>query len=392
MKKNILYLIGLLFIVLTACEDMFVKKIDIAQADFPPKLSITATLDTDSGRLSLFIKEGNSLQSFHSYKNINQTIVCNGAIRLYENNREIFTKTGLFDLSTGRYGNSGYNATFTGISAVAGYTYRLSVELEGYPAASAVAVMPEAPVVYGVDLDTEHKEEKNNVLEISPLYDHYSTISITGNPFVMNIDDNSAEKDCYALQIDHFETRGIKGIDIDWYEKVSYSTMISTPDLSLIQDNPDIESKDLTLNGEGYDLYGFYLMLFTDAMFSGSYKKRLEMYLSSNEQPLDKSRYYPKPVIRYDPWWHGNETHVIRRMDLLVTHLSQEVFRQYRSMAFQIAGMDFFSEPVFISSNMENAYGCFSAQNTVRIPITVFEGWNYSGTVTNEDFIDKDKK
>jgi hypothetical protein len=112
------------------------------------------------------------------------------------------------------------------------------------------------------------------------------------------------------------------------------------------------------------------------------------MYLSSNDQPLDESRYYPKPVVRYDPWRHGDQTHLTKHRDLLVTHLSPEVFRQYRSMTFQIAGMGFFSEPVFISSNMENAYGCFSAQNTVRIPVSAFEGWNYSRTVTDGDFYD----
>lgn len=208
MKKIVFYLIGLLFIAFTACEDMFVKKINVKQADFPAKLSITATLDSDSGRLSLFIKEGNSLQSFHSYKNMNQTIVRNGTIRLYENDREIFKNTGIFDLSPGRYDNEGYNAMFTGISTVAGYTYRLSVEMEGYPTASAVAVMPEAPLVYDVSLDAKYPVEKTNVLEIFPLYDnHYYTTSITGNPFVMKIADNSAEKDYYALRVDYFEIR-----------------------------------------------------------------------------------------------------------------------------------------------------------------------------------------
>ena len=103
MKKIVFCLSGLLFVAFTACEDLFIKRIDVAQADFPPKLSVTATLDTDSGRLSLFIKEGQSLQYFHSYGNVNQTIVCNGAIRLHENGREIFTETGLFDLSTGTH-------------------------------------------------------------------------------------------------------------------------------------------------------------------------------------------------------------------------------------------------------------------------------------------------
>jgi hypothetical protein len=390
MKKSVFYIISLFVVVFTACEDIFVKKIDVEQADFPPKLSITATLDTDSGRLSLFIKEGNSLQYFHTYQKINQTIVCNGNIRLYENDREIFTEAGSFDLSPGEFGDGGYHAAFTGISVVAGCTYRLTVEMEGYPAASAVAVMPEAPVVYDVLLDMEHLVEKRNILDISPLHDNYSTTSMTANPFVMDIADNNPEKDYYALQVERYEMRDVKGY-YDYRQEELYRLMLATSDLTLIQDNPDIESKDLTLNGEVYDLYGFYLMLLTDATFSGS-RKRLDLYLSRFGEYPDDAVYYPKPVIHYDSDKHGDQTHVIKRRDLLVTHLSPEVFKQYRSMAFQTAGMDFFSEPVFIFSNMENAYGCFSVQNTVRIPLTVFEGWYYTGTVTEWDFIDYGEK
>ena len=183
-----------------------------------------------------------------------------------------------------------------------------------------------------------------------------------------------------------------KDTDTDWHQDISYVTRIATPDLTLIQDNPDIESKDLTSNGENYDLYSFSLMLLTDATFSGS-QKHLDMYLLSNGQLLNESHhYYSKPVIRYDPWRHGNQNYIKKRMDLLVTHLSPEVFRQYRSMAFQMAGMDFFSEPVFISSNMENAYGCFSVQNTVRIPLYTLEGWTNSGTVTDMDFREEEDK
>jgi hypothetical protein len=208
------------------------------------------------------------------------------------------------------------------------------------------------------------------------------------NPFVLNIADNSPDKDYYALQTKRYEMMDFKSYD-DFHHRQEelYPLMLATSDLTLIQDNPDIESKDLTLNGEVYDWYGFYLMLLTDATFSGSHK-RLDLYLSSPYEDPDENRYYPKPVIHYDPWRHGQQTHIVKRKDLLVTHLSPEVFKQYRSMAFQTSGMGFFSEPVFITSNMENAYGCFSVQNTVRIPLSVFEGWRYTGTVTEWDFID----
>jgi hypothetical protein len=391
MKKFIIYPMGLLFIFLTACEDMFIKKIDVNEADSPVKLSVTATLDVDSGRLSLSIREGYSLQHFHTYQKINQSIVHNGTIRLFENGSEIFTKAGTFDLSTGNAGN-GYYATFTGVSAVAGYTYRLLIDIEGYPVATASAVMPEAPIVYDVTLDTKHVLERNNVLEITPLVDHYSTGQFEGNPFVLHLADNSVEKDYYSLQIESYQISESKHTwGQEFHHQDFFSTIIATPDLTLVQDNPDIESKDLTSEGEGYDMYGFWMMVFTDATFSNS-DKRLNLYASTNRTIDDNIFYYPKSVTHYDPWVHGVQTHIIKRQELLVTHLSPETFRQYRSMAFQNAGLGFFTEPVFITSNMENAYGCFSVQHTIRVPMIAFEGWSYSGRVTDMDFIEDKNK
>jgi hypothetical protein len=60
-------------------------------------------------------------------------------------------------------------------------------------------------------------------------------------------------------------------------------------------------------------------------------------------------------------------------VSLCIAHLSSDAYVHYRSLILQKAGMDFFSEPVSIVSNIENGYGCFSAINTVREIIAEYE-------------------
>jgi hypothetical protein len=55
----------------------------------------------------------------------------------------------------------------------------------------------------------------------------------------------------------------------------------------------------------------------------------------------------------------------ILRTEIAISHVSPEAYLYYRSMALQYQGVGFFTEPVSIASNFENAYGCFSVTNTV---------------------------
>jgi len=47
--------IPILLLVSISCEDMFMKTIDMDVAGMSPKLSVTATLDADSGRFAIYI-------------------------------------------------------------------------------------------------------------------------------------------------------------------------------------------------------------------------------------------------------------------------------------------------------------------------------------------------
>jgi hypothetical protein len=107
------------------------------------------------------------------------------------------------------------------------------------------------------------------------------------------------------------------------------------------------------MSGENVDLYSFDLMMLTDATFANT-GTRLDLY-------------YPQNGIVSEIDKYDSPHHTSIKNTLIVRHHTQEAFKQYRSMAFQLAGLGFFSEPVFITSNMENAYGGFSVQNTVRI-------------------------
>jgi hypothetical protein len=337
---------AVLLSVISGCEEAFVKVIDVEQSDFPPKLSVTATLDTDSGRFTLLMKEAHSIKYYETFRSDMIVIVRDGTVRLFENDVEIHLITGPFDLSVYDYYNqNGYYVSVKGVSAVAGRTYRLEIDIDGYEKATATAIMPDEPIISDLTIDVEHPVEKKNVKTIRSLSNlGYSTYLETAcTPFSLKIADNTPHPDFYSLQLEHTDAYITEIIDV------------STSNLVLIQDNPDVESQDILMDGDNVDLYSFDLMMLTDATFANS-NVLLDLYAPYNYEfePYDEPS-QPKPSVN-----------TINKYTLLVRHHTQEAFRQYRSMAFQLAGLSFFTEPVFITSNMQNAYGGFSVQNTKR--------------------------
>jgi hypothetical protein len=75
---------------------------------------------------------------------------------------------------------------------------------------------------------------------------------------------------------------------------------------------------------------------------------------------------YPEPPC-------DKNQRVLVTVSLHVAHLTVDSYAHYRSVALQKAGIDFFSEPVPIVSNIEGGYGCFSAINTVVKKIMEYE-------------------
>jgi hypothetical protein len=359
MNSIIKYLsLATLFLSIMGCdEDSFVKTIDIEQADFPPKLAVTAILDTDSGRFTLSMKEAHSISYYKTYQSEQKNIIRNGTVNLYEDDVLRFSISGPFDLSVANYGKNGYHNEFTGVSAVAGRTYRLEIDIDGYDKATSTTVMPDAPIVSNISVDVEHPVKKEKVRHIESLSSAWGSSSYSGYqymPVSLTISDNGVEPDFYSFHVEYYTASKYDGDDAEYEYTVSPG--IATSNLILIQDNPDVESQDITMEGENVDLYSFDLMMFTDATFANT-NVRLDLY-----SPYEQF-YIPGDG---DPYKPDQSSYVIRRYTLITKHYTREAFRQYRSMAFQLAGLGFFSEPVFITSNMENAYGGFSAQNTTK--------------------------
>ncbi len=376
--KYIITVICLLALVVAGCEDAFKTVIEIDNADFPPKLAVTATLDTDSGRFNISIVEGRSLQDYKDYRQVDQTIIKDGFVRLFEDDREIFSIPGPFDISaSGNSGNQGYRAKFTGIPVKEGCTYRLEVELDGYAGVSSTAVMPAIPVVTDVMLDTSRVVTKNKVMWINSLSEAYSGRSYGSYfPLAMTLADDSSKPDYYSLQLITYQHLTYDGIT---NTSSSNSEYIGTDNLTMVQDNPDVESKNLMMDSEGYDMYTFDLMMLTDVTFGASDK--LSLYASTNIRTSSPEYYYPGNTVYNQPRPYDPDKEIeireANQTDLIVTHLTTETFKHYRSLAFQLMGLGFFSEPVFINSNMKNGYGCFSVQNSARVNLLEREKYYY---------------
>jgi hypothetical protein len=272
-------------------------------------------------------------------------------VRLFEDDVEIFSRSETFDLSVSHV-DGGYYNEVKGVSAVAGRTYRLEIDIEGYEKAIATAIMPDAPIISEVSIDAEHPVFKKNISYIYSLSSWlYSYGGSYFTPFSLNITDNTSSPDFYSFQVEHY----VETVDKNHSAVTSYGVNIATSNFALIQDNPDVESLGFMMYANNFDIYYFDLMMLTDATFADT-NIRLDLYYLTGQLDSD------------------NLLSAVIKETLVIKHHTQETFQQYRSMAFQHAETGFFSEPIFVTSNVENAYGGFSVQNTVKFVLnyTVF--------------------
>jgi hypothetical protein len=318
----ILFLIPLL---LGACDGM-IRYIDIEQADYPPLLAVSATIEMRNGRgngvFCICITESRSIGSYRDWRYDDESIVRSGKITLSENDSVIFTET-RSDFELSHTAGSDYLLQ-SGLTFHPGSVYRLRVDMEGYPSASATAVMPEPPLVEdafaGARLTGKHPwliSQLGKPARISGKPMTFSTVTV-------RLRDNSPNRDYYMFRL---ETAG------------SERKYIATSNRTIIRDNPDIEVAQLLVNSEA-DVFLFDRMLVSDLSFSGS-AASLELLVNVND---------------------------LRNCRILISHLSTDAYRHYRSLAFQRSGTGFFAEPVAIASNFEQAKGCFAAVNTVEAP------------------------
>jgi hypothetical protein len=362
--KNILTASIILF--LSSC-DGFEKDIDFDFANFPPKLVVTAILDRndESGEstFTITLNEGRSMADYIDGVLHTRIIKAQGKITLFENDAEIFAHAGEFDMSTKVFDgywdfdedkwieekiNRGYRYERSGFVTHAGRTYRLEVDVDGYPAVTSVAVIPASPAI-SATADTTALVNANRISGIGSLEGSYGTgdgAEIDFFTVTLHLDKRSSTTSYYALEM--LENGNTVNVFVS--------------DLNHFPDNPDVEANnemaglfDKSDMDAKTGMFSFPLFLMNDGNFpreNASLHLYGEFYSSANMSlPGDDFEFY-------------TTRHVL---SLRVRHITVETFRYYRSMALQNAGMDFFSEPVNIAGNIKNGYGIFSAYNSKEI-------------------------
>ena len=371
--------------IMTGCEDMMTR-IDIDSADYPPQLAVTAILDTDGGRFSVCISAGYSISHYKDWRPEGEEVSGNGTINLYmdDDPDPVLSFSDRFRLSGKRqdfyfdgrdtvfYGTSdftGFEASFVDIPAKAGSAYRLEVSVEGFPTVTSTAVMPDDPIVAAVSIDTATIVAKNRPAHVSNGGGGWWIDNLFW-PISLTLTDNSPATDYYSFAI---HTELYSDSDDDGYWRYQ-PYCLGTTNTVLIRDNPDVEASGLAmeLSGESNDIYLFFdKMPISDAAFANT-TATFPLYMNH----AGSDAYYKKRP-EYDPDIHGREIKSTNFFYFEVKHLSTETFMHYRSLVQQPSGGGIFSEPVFVKSNMENGWGCFSLCNTKRIKLTEYDYYTY---------------
>ncbi|MDR0415610.1 MAG: DUF4249 domain-containing protein [Prevotellaceae bacterium] len=346
----------------TGCDNL-IQDIDVTLADFPPKLAVSASIDTDSGTFWLYFTEARSLSYYKMWQNERKKIIRKGTASLYEDDnptpiyRIVDGGNGQgFDMSLRSGSESGFSVEHRGLTLKAGSSYKLTIEVEGYPTATATVVMPYPPAVEDMALDTEQKVWRRRPYIVNSGYG-YSSDDNEFYPLNLRLTDGSRNRDYYMFRAKATTTyhHHYQGYD-DVYDVATWIP-VAVANRALIQDNPDLEAEELPLNAEP-DVFLFYRMLISDMSFAnatGAINLLLpEMYAK------------PTPPDLCDT---ASQPYEQTRTEIYISHLSPVTYEHHRSLMLQRNEVSFFTEPVSIVSNIENGYGCFAAFNTVRTTV-----------------------
>jgi hypothetical protein len=358
-KKNILLQIFTVYfaVMFSGCDSM-TTDIDIKSANLPPKLAVSSTINTGDSSFYIAFSEARSTGSYSNWRPEEETIIRKGKIILYDETAKdtiVKEESEGFDMSWRAFSPSyinGYFKIYYDLQFIAGHTYRLTLDIDGYPVATATAVMPEAPIIAEASADAQqtlHFNKAHRIEAFNPKAS--STIAIDCSPLTLRLTDNSSQRDYYMA---YLRMNNVSNV---------YNSEIAISDRAVIQDNPDIEASKKLMDGEP-DAFLFDRMLFSDMSFANT-TGIINLLVDKNavKPYYDK---YPEPPCNKD-------RRELATVSLCIAHLTDDSYAHYRSVALQKAGMDFFSEPVPIVSNIENGYGCFSAINTVMVKIAEYE-------------------
>ena len=349
------------------CDFTMVKDLDYDFLTFPPKLSVTAILNGGSGIIDIRLMEGISLAETYWWNSVN---IRNGEIRLYEDDKLIFSISGPFDMSKEitdvfdgwTWGKNGYRYVIDGINTRQGSIYRLEADVEGYPMAVSTSTMPAAPVI-SASMDTSVQVIKKKVREISAAGYFLSQMNLSWGPY--------PEKYWpFSVRVDVPGVNNYFVLDVIKYDGMQGKFFgIAGSDASILL---EYGVDEFLLTGENVDLYLFSLLMTNDFSFSGKDATRnffVAVPEISNNQEYDDSYLNDHPDIEKITTHHS--------LVLRVRNITPATYRYYRSMLLQLKEDRFTEQPTTVVGNIEGGYGSFAVYNTTSIPLLEWETYEY---------------
>jgi hypothetical protein len=361
------------------------KEVSIDYVDTGASLTVGALIDADSGRFRITLSESRSLGMYRRGLNDAKSVIHPGVITLYKDGDDtpllVHHSSGNgFDLSWFKGDSSGYHFDTVGLTLMEGATYRLVCDVEGYPQATAVAVMPAAPIIDGWSIDTmSHPLTREKLSDIYGYWGSglsmYDDVSPQFCPFTLRIRDNSsADKDYYLLWVETTRRTTMPYSNViyydddyyDYWENVRDTTLVRsgesyvlTENVALIQSSPDMAEGGLIAVDNEYDAYSFRRLMFSDVTFAGGSASLVFLMVDKDVREIRKSHPYLPGEVRVVPL----------STEVLVSHISGAGYDSYRSLVMQSSGVGFFTEPVQMSYNVVGGVGCFAAVNTWRCKV-----------------------
>ena len=368
-----LYFPLLSFIVFIACD--MTKELDIEILSIPPQLSVTAIFNGQDGIFDIRLKESYSLADLNKPVQYNKEIICDGEIRLFEDDELILSIPGPFDMSVKitehgsgwKWGQNGYRWVSGGISSHVGSIYRLEVEVEGFPTAVSTSVMPAAPVVTA-NIDTSEQVIKKNVREIAAAgywLSHFGTSWYDNYPdkywpFSVMADVSGSENNYYALDLFKFETNyiqvwGIGGSDASILTENGMDNELFSSNLADLYLFPVLVTNNIT-NGVSRNFFAAVPEIPNTTESDDSY--------SEDNPNMEKIISQHQLILR-------------------VRNITPASYRYFRTLSMQYSENRFNEQPVTVDSNIENGYGCFAVYNTANISLLEWETCEYRDYLNN---------
>lgn len=352
-------------LILVGCEDFLKKEIKVDTVDPSPKVVVTSALEDSLFYIYISLSSPLNKSPFESEK------VDKALVQLYEDDElilQLTTRDNYPNLGIPNYYPESRNkmpfAVRKNIRVAPGKNYELKVSVEGYPPVSSTVVAPSKVTANRISAPNYSNIIEKSIEQMAYVNSFFSGHCSYFFPVSFNLIDNQQTKDYYMLEAFEIVNNQLSISDI---YMSSQRLLLATTDRALIQDNPDVVA-DQWLNETEINTFSFEQLIVSDLSFQGQ-TKTFNLLMSSCLLNTNKdncyrlSLYYPESRIM--------KTHY--SLCVLVRHLNAESYHYYRTFALQRVGLDYFSEPASLISNIEGGYGCFAVCSTTKVLIDEYD-------------------